>query len=175
MTWIATAIVALCAGLLLAWTLVERFRGRRWYSLATFVLSMAAYLGLLRALFGFPGPELADPKGADEEFLPLVLAMFSCMLLGMAAEYLYQRFDKPAAERRNLDAGEFVKPFLVSPLIFMPLAASLHGANVDLSRFDAPRLMLFLVAFENGFLWRGYFSRKLAGSGSQEKPAGGQA
>jgi len=85
------------------------------------------------------------------------------MVLGMASEALYQYFDAPA-DKRRFDIGTFVKPFLVSPLVFMPLAASLENANLDLSQFDAPRLMVFLVAFENGFLWRGYFSRKLAES-----------
>jgi hypothetical protein len=89
--------------------------------------------------------------------------MFFCMLLGMAAESLYHYLDAPAG-KRQFDIGSFIKPFLVSPLVFMPLAASLQNANMDLSQMDAPRLMVFLVAFENGFLWRGYFSRKLAGS-----------
>ena len=90
--------------------------------------------------------------------------MYVCMLAGMAAEYLYHYFDASPSQPRKFELGTFVKPFLVSPLIFMPLAASLQGANQDFSNFDAPRLMVFLVAFENGFLWRGYFSRKLAES-----------
>jgi hypothetical protein len=89
--------------------------------------------------------------------------MFMCMVLGMAAEYLYHYLDAPP-EKRRFDLGSFFKRFLVSPLVFMPLAASLKNANFDLNQFSAARLMIFLVAFENGFLWRGYFSRKLAES-----------
>jgi hypothetical protein len=83
------------------------------------------------------------------------------MLLGMAAEYLYHYLDSKSEERK-FDWASFIKPFLVSPLVFVPLAASLQNANIDSSRVDIPRLMVCLVAFENGFLWRGYFTRKLA-------------
>jgi hypothetical protein len=82
--------------------------------------------------------------------------MYLCMLAGMGAEYLSNYFDASGSKADTSGIGAFLQPFLKSPLVFMPLAVSLQSANLDLSRFDAPRLMLFLVAFENGFLWRGY-------------------
>jgi hypothetical protein len=84
----------------------------------------------------------------------------------MASEYLYHYLDGAPADRR-FDLGSLIKPILVSPLVFIPLASSLQTANLDLT-LGLPRFMLFLVAFENGFLWRGYFSRKMAGA---EAPA----
>jgi len=47
--------------------------------------------------------------------------------------------------------------------VFIPLASSLQSVNLDLT-LGIPRFMLFLVAFENCFLWRDYFSRKMSGA-----------
>ena len=159
-----TAVVGLLSFVLLALIVWRYIRSPHWPSLVLNLAGLFLYLFLLRLLFGFPTPHVEIAKGpAHTNFLPIAFAMFTCMVLGMASEALYQYFDAPA-DKRRFDIGTFVKPFLVSPLVFMPLAASLENANLDLSQFDAPRLMVFLVAFENGFLWRGYFSRKLAES-----------
>ena len=169
MPLIATIIVLVCAVLLLAWIAWQQYRSPKFSTLVLHLLAFILYVALLRVLFGFPdfAPPLA--KGPqDNQFLALSLAMYLCMLVGMGAEYLYRYFEDLSARRRKFNVGGFVMPFLVSPLVFMPLAASLQNANLELSRFDAPRLMIFLVAFENGFLWRGYFSRKLAESARAE-------
>lgn len=163
---IATVIVAVCATLLLVWVIWRHYSSPKWSTLVLNLLGLVLYILLLRALFGFPNFESPQSKGPqDNHFLAIALAMYVCMLVGMAAEYLYHYFETSSSQPRKFELGTFVKPFLVSPLVFMPLAASLQGANQDFSNFDAPRLMVFLVAFENGFLWRGYFSRKMAESG----------
>ncbi len=160
---IMTVIVAASATLLALWTAWQfRSSARRIQAMVAIVV-LVLYLVLLHFAFGFPSLPTDIAKGPGTDVRPLVLALFACMLLGMGAEYLYHYLDaKP--EERKFDWGGFVKPFLVSPLVFVPLAASLQAANVDLSSFNIPLLMLYLVAFENGFLWRGYFARKLAQS-----------
>jgi hypothetical protein len=159
-----TAVVGMLSSSLLAWIVWRQVRSGRWPSFILSLVGLLLYVLLLRLLFGFPVPRVEIAKGPTQNhFLLLSVAMFFCMLLGMAAESLYRYFDTPA-DKRHFDTGTFIKPFLVSPLVFIPLAASLENANLDLSQLDAPRLMVFLVAFENGFLWRGYFSRKLAES-----------
>jgi hypothetical protein len=171
----ATVTLAASAVLLLAWMLWRQYRSPKWSTFALNLLGLILYVLLLRSLFGFPDFAPPQPKGPqDIQFLALALAMYVCMLAGMAAEYLYHFFDASPSRPRQFDIGSFVKPFLVSPLVFMPLAASLQNANLDFSRFDAPRLMVFLVAFENGFLWRGYFSRKLAESARAAAQGGGK-
>src|SRR5215469_12319310 len=161
---IMTVIVAASAVLLVLWT-AWQFRAptRRLPGVLAIVV-LFLYLALLHFAFGFPSLPNEDAKGGtDTDVGPLVMALFVFMLLGMGAEYLYHYLDAKPQETK-FDWRSFVKPFLVSPLVFVPLAASLQNAKVDLSRFDIPLLMLFLVAFENGFLWRGYFTRKLAQS-----------
>ena len=167
-----TVIVGVLTCLLLAWIVWRHVRSPHWPSLILSVLVLLLYVFLLRSLFGFPNSRVDIAKGSgNNNFLPIAIAMFVCMVLGMAAESLYHYFDAPP-DKRQFDIGSFLKPFLVSPLVFMPLAASLENANLDISQFDAPRLMVFLVAFENGFLWRGYFSRKLAESQAASKRGG---
>lgn len=170
MSWTMTAVVSAAAGALVVWAGWRAIaRGRRGGAIAG-LAALALYLVLLHFLMGFPSlPGQAASKGAGEGAggagsAPLVLAMFLCMMLGMGAEYVYHYLDGKAGERK-FDWGSFCKPFLVSPLVFVPLAASLENAQVDVSRFSVPVMMLFLVAFENGFLWRGYFARKLAEAG----------
>jgi hypothetical protein len=163
-----TVIVAASAVLLALWTAwLSRLSRTRIPGVFAFIV-LVLYLALLHFAFGFPSLPAELAKGGTETNTetdnvgPLVLALFAFMVLGMGAEYLYHYLD--SRPNVSFDWGSFVKPFLVSPLVFVPLAASLQNAKVDLSRFNIPLLMLFLVAFENGFLWRGYFTRKLAQS-----------
>ena len=163
MPLIMTVIVAVSSLLLVLWTAWQfRSSGRRVQAILAIVV-LVFYIALLHFAFGFPSLPSDFAKGPEADVRPLVLALFVFMLLGMGADYLYHYLDaKP--EERKFDWGSLVKPFLVSPLVFVPLAASLQAAKVDLSSFNIPLLMLYLVAFENGFLWRGYFARKLAQS-----------
>jgi hypothetical protein len=162
MPLIMTVIVAASAVLFILWTGWQFHSSKRWIPGVLAIGVLVLYLVLLHFAFGFPSLPAEFAKGGTEtDVVPLVLALFVFMLLGMGAEYLYHYLDSKPGETK-FDWRSFVKPFLVSPLVFVPLAASLQNAKVDLSRFDIPLLMLFLVAFENGFLWRGYFTRKLA-------------
>lgn len=166
---IETGVVSALSCIVLVLIVWRHVRSPHWPTLILSLLGLFVYAFLLHLLFGFPVPHVEIAKtDTQNNFLPLVLAMFFCMVLGMAAESLYHYLDAPS-DKRRFDLGTFVKPFLVSPLVFMPLAASLQNANLDLSRLDAPRLMVFLVAFENGFLWRGYFGRKLAESAGRTR------
>jgi hypothetical protein len=163
---IMTVIVASSAVLLVLWAGWQFRASPRRLPGVLAIIVLVLYVAFLHFAFGFPSFPAEFAKGATEtqtDVGPLVLALFVFMLLGMGAEYLYHYLDaKP--EETKFDWRSFVKPFLVSPLVFVPLAASLQNAKVDLSSFNIPLLMLFLVAFENGFLWRGYFTRKLAQS-----------
>jgi hypothetical protein len=163
---IATAVIGLSLLLLFCWIAWRNLVSLHWPSLLLGLVGIGLYVVLLRLLFGFPSLTVEESKGSqDNAFLAQVVAMYLFMLAGMAAEYLYHYLDSQSAKDRSFEIGTFIKPFLVSPLVFMPLAASLQNANLDLSRFDGPRLMVFLVAFENGFLWRGYFTRKMGAAG----------
>jgi membrane protease YdiL (CAAX protease family) len=158
-----TAIVAASSALLVLWTAWQFRSSARRVQASVVIVVLVLYLVVLHFAFGFPSLPTDFAKNPETDVRPLVLALFICMVLGMGAEYLYHYLDTKPQERK-FDWGSFMKPFLVSPLVFVPLAASLQAAKVDLTSFNIPLLMLYLVAFENGFLWRGYFARKLAQS-----------
>jgi predicted permease len=165
MSQLLTAIVFICSLLAAIWTIYAlASRGRKTASLVT-LLALLAYVGALHFFLGFPSSPNVVAKGAESEpsQAPLVLALFLLMVLGMLADYLYSYLDAPKG-RVHFEWRSFLKPIVVSPLVFVPLAGSLQNENVDLSHFTIPVLMLFLVAFENGFLWRGYFERKVKDS-----------
>src|SRR5437660_1212730 len=131
---IPTLIIASSLVLIFAWIVWRHFRFRHWPSLIFSFAALTLYVLLLRGLFGFPAFSEEDSKGSEgNTYLAQVFAMYVCMLAGMGAEYLFHYFDSGADKDRKFEIGTFVKPFLVSPLVFMPLATSLQNANLDLS------------------------------------------
>ena len=125
------------------------------------VAVLAGLAWLLHRLFGFPAPHpiSASKSGAPNE-LPLIGVLFACMLFGMLAHWLYVWLETPRRKRPAFDFGLFMAPILASPIIFIPLLASQQNTDLDLSRLDVPRFMIFLVAFENGFFWKEYFDNR---------------
>ena len=120
------------------------------------VLGLAAWL--IYTLFYTPGAPVArgDDDGGD---VYLIIWLFIFMVLGMLANYLYQYFSKPKAARDKLefDIGLFIAPVFVSPIIFIPLLVVFQEGNVSPDGNLTARIMFFLVAFQNGFLWKEYF------------------
>jgi hypothetical protein len=107
-------------------------------------------------------------KGVGRHDLPLVILLYVFMLLGMMAQYLYTRFEQPKRLRKKFDLGLFAAPVFASPIVFIPLLAALQNADVDIENLDRVKVMVFLVAFENGFFWKEYCDhrRKLKQEGA---------
>jgi hypothetical protein len=89
------------------------------------------------------------------------------MLLGMLSQYIYTRLEQPKDLRKKFDLGLFLAPIFTSPIIFIPLLSAMQNAEVDLQNLTTPKIMIFLVAFENGFFWKELFDhrRKLKETG----------
>ncbi len=143
------------------------FRLRRegaWARFALEATALAGFAGFLHLLFGFPIPRLEDTaKGAPSEDMELVVVLFICMLAGMLAQVFYEHFSLPRTIRigEYIDWGQFWAPACASPIVFIPLMVTLQNANLDLKALTTPRMMIFFVAFQNGFFWKDFFSRKL--------------
>jgi hypothetical protein len=45
-------------------------------------------------------------------------------------------------------------------MVFIPLLAAVQGADLRLEELTAPRMMIFFVAFQNGFFWKNFFDQK---------------
>lgn len=97
--------------------------------------------------------------GGEERQGALVLLLYLAMLAGMLSHYLYARFDGPPKQDRRFDLGRLLAPVFVSPIVFLPLASIFETSGATQAK--ASHLMLFLVAFENGFFWREFFENRL--------------
>lgn len=164
LTWIT--VIALVGTAAIA--VLRYLRTRRLRVLLFELAALLLVAVLLWRLFGFPVPArgLVGRGAGDEASLLLVVVLFGSMVLGMLAHWLYRWLEVPAGERPPFDLGAFLAPVLASPIVFIPLLGSLQSADIDLATLDVPRLMLLLVAFENGFFWKEYFDnrRKEAGA-----------
>lgn len=100
-------------------------------------------------------------KGVGENNeIYFVIILYIFMLLGMLANYFYNRFSKPKTNRESFDIGLFIAPIFASPIIFIPLLASLQTADIELSNLTTTKLMVFIVSFQNGFFWKEYFDNR---------------
>ena len=123
------------------------------------LVAFAVFLNRLKLLsLPFSSPEIA-PKG-DAGDVALAVIMATCMLLGMLSQFLYRHFGRPRAERPAFDWGMFIAPVFASPIVFIPLLTAFQNANVDLNRLTVPKLLIFVVAYQNGFFWKEFFDLK---------------
>jgi len=110
--------------------------------------------------FLFYKPESPAARGNGGNDIYFVIVLYFFMILGMLAQYTYARFSQPKRIRKKFDFGLFIAPVFASPVIFIPLLSALQNANVDLRNLTTAKLMVFLVAFENGFFWKEYFDNR---------------
>lgn len=96
--------------------------------------------------------------GDGEPWFIIVLYLF--LLLGMLAQHAYIRFSRPRRRRHKFDVGIFLAPIFASPIIFIPLLATVQSSGIDLYEAGTARFMLFLIAFENGFFWKIIFDQR---------------
>jgi hypothetical protein len=80
--------------------------------------------------------------------------LYVAMIAGMMAQYFY------FYTRRKFRWRSFIKPFLASPIVFMPLVSAYQKALTSLDAFELGDLMLLLVAFQNGFFWKVIFDKR---------------
>jgi len=134
----------------------RRFRPLFWTLLALGVLLALLVRGGVVAL---PWADQLKARGEEETQWALIAALYGVMVLGMLAHYGYERFQRPPHRRPRFDGGALLAPIFVSPIVFLPLASILD--STDSAHAMASRLMLFLVAFENGFFWREFFDNRI--------------
>ncbi len=100
-----------------------------------------------------------ESMGTTENPIPwlTVALLYIAMLAGIAAQYFFF-----AEEGDNFQLRAFVKPFLASPVLFIPLASSYQEALHPFEAFSMADLMMLLAAFQNGFFWKIVFDRLAA-------------
>lgn len=161
MSPIATVVMLASICGLAAIAILTYVRTKSWRGPGTALVVLCAITWALHRAFGFPKwPPSTVGRGEARSELPMIIALFLCMIAGMLAQWLQKWLETPKAARAEFDIGTFVAPIFGSPIVFIPLLASLQNANLDLSSLDVPRFMVLLVAFENGFFWKDYFDNR---------------
>jgi len=149
-------LISFCGLLILI--IVHFIKNRRWKkSLLHIVILVVAFLVIY---FIFISPKQATPRGDSSQDIYFVIVLYLFMLFGMLAQYIYTRLEQPKAKRPKFDVGLFLAPIFASPIIFIPLLSAMQNANIDLQNLTTPRIMVFLVAFENGFFWKELFDHR---------------
>jgi len=114
---------------------------------------------------------LTQTRSSSDEVTVAVVA-YIAMVLGMVAQYFYVQAESGATKVR-FEWLPFLMPLLASPIIFIPLVSIAVDAGGG-GAFTRQKLMVYLVAFQNGFFWKQVFDQRRvkAGDAVHPTPAG---
>jgi len=115
-------------------------------------------------------PQQLETKGGSDVSVAVVLC-YGAMLLGMVAQYGYAQGER-RQRRFRFELVGFMMPIFASPIIFIPLLSLTTDLSVG-GAFTQSKLMVYLVAFQNGFFWKSFFEqqRQRAVEGTQRAAA----
>ena len=129
---------------------IVRRRPRRF--LPTVVLG-----GLALGVYAFAFPESLETKGSVDETAAIVCC-YLAMVSGMIAEYFFTQAEH-GAKKLTFEPMGFLMPIFASPLVFIPLLTITSDIAIG-GAFTKAKLMVYLVAFQNGFFWKGFFEQR---------------
>jgi hypothetical protein len=134
------------------------------------LLKSAAITGGALIVFFLVTPRSVETKGPAEETISVVFC-YLAMLLGMMAEYGYAQGER-GEQRFKFEPVQFLMPVFASPIVFIPLLTITSEVSIG-GVFTKPKLMVYLVAFQNGFFWKSFLEQRRqkaleAGSGLAE-------
>ena len=116
------------------------------------VLALAAGVGLYAL-----APAVVQTKDGLDEAAAIVVCYLS-MVLGMMAQYVYDQAER-GNDRLELNWMTFLMPIFASPIVFMPLLTLTSEVGMG-GAFTRAKLMVYLVAFQNGFFWKSFFEQR---------------
>ena len=80
------------------------------------------------------------------------------MVLGMVAQYFYKQAER-GDKALTFQAVEFLMPIFASPIVFIPLLTITSDLSLS-GPFTKAKLMVYLIAFQNGFFWKSFFDQR---------------
>src|SRR5688572_28294461 len=94
-----------------------------------------------------------------------IVFCYLAMIFGMMAEYFYtqaERLQHVEAGKRKLefDLLSFLMPVFASPIVFIPLLTLTSDVAAGGGAFSRAKVMVYLVAFQNGFFWKSFFEQR---------------
>ena len=159
MSLTSTAVLSVCFMALIVISIYTFLRERNPTGLAVHLILIGSLAMLLNHLFGFPGHLVS--RASDDQETHRLIVLFLAVLSGMIAQHAYCYLEQPRARRKNLRPAVLLAPLFLSPIVFIPVLVAFQNAGVDYEVSVSARLMLFLVAFENGFFWKEFIEHRV--------------
>lgn len=94
-------------------------------------------------------PDGAATRGDTSFFakIPwLDISLYLVMVIGMASKYLFDAIGDKNRKKINFDKWQFLKPFLVSPIIFAAVYSIIPESDSI--------VLLLIFSYQNGFFWQ---------------------
>lgn len=113
-------------------------------------------LGIIVWTFGMPQDIETKDAGAGTGIA--VAFSYVAMLFGMVAHYGYVQAER-RQKRFTFEPMSFFMPIFASPIVFIPLLAIMSDISEG-GAFTHGKLMVYLVAFQNGFFWKSFFDQQ---------------
>ena len=113
-------------------------------------------VGALSAVYAL-APGTVETRAGLDETAAIVLCYLS-MLLGMIAQYFYVQVER-GNKTFEFDWMTFLMPIFASPIVFIPLLTLTSEVAMG-GAFTRAKLMVYLVAFQNGFFWKSFFEQR---------------
>ncbi|HEY5619120.1 MAG TPA: hypothetical protein VIK60_14355 [Vicinamibacterales bacterium] len=127
-------------------------------------LAIAGALGIVYAL----APSAVQTRGGIDEAASIAFCYVS-MVLGMIAQYFYAQAER-GNKKLELDWMTFLMPIFASPIVFIPLLTLTSEVAMG-GAFTRAKLMVYLVAFQNGFFWKSFFEQRRGEAQSMTREA----
>jgi len=148
---ILTGSLAAFVGVLVYWMITYRLTLVRTLSLLTLGATSIAVVAWL-------SPTQVATRASIDDTAAVIFCYFS-MLLGMTAEYWYAQGELGAAKFK-FEWTTFLMPIFASPIVFIPLLTITTDVAEAGGAFTRAKLMIYLVAFQNGFFWKSFFEQR---------------
>ena len=102
-------------------------------------------------------PAVVETKDGLDETASIIFCYLS-MVLGMIAQYFYFQVER-GNRKFEFDWMTFLMPIFASPIVFIPLLTLTSEVAIG-GAFTRAKLMVYLVAFQNGFFWKSFFEQR---------------
>jgi hypothetical protein len=102
-------------------------------------------------------PAVVETKDGLDETASIVFCYLS-MVLGMVAQYFYFQIER-GNRKFEFDWMTLLMPIFASPIVFIPLLTLTSEVAIG-GAFTRAKLMVYLVAFQNGFFWKSFFEQR---------------
>jgi hypothetical protein len=113
-------------------------------------------------------PATAGTRGEGDN--ATLIISYVAMVLGMTSHYIYVQAAQ-GAKKLKFNWLSFVMPILASPIVFIPLVSLAGQVPSVPEAFSQAKVMVYLVAFQNGFFWKHFFDQRKQDPAAAPRPA----